>query len=59
MKSFNKKMQGYKGRDYQPYLTTTWQWSGFEHVRLRCKSVIETFTLPVGSEARSWRVKFK
>ena len=34
---FNK---AYEGRDYQPYLTTTRQWLGFEHGRLRCKSVI-------------------
>ena len=39
---------GYDDRDYQPYLTTTLPgsvgMSGFEHGRLRCKSLIETFT---------------
>ena len=31
-----------------PHYHSAWQWSGFEHGRLRCKSVIETFTLPIG-----------
>ena len=31
-------------------LTSTWQWSGFEHGSLRCKSMNETFTLPIGTE---------
>ena len=32
---------GYEGRGYQPYITTTLpsQWSGFQHGRLRRKSV--------------------
>ena len=33
----------YKGKYYQPYYHSAWQWSGFKHGRLRC--VIETYQL--------------
>ena len=30
-----------------PHYHSAWQWLGFEDRKLRCKSVIVTFTLPI------------
>ena len=42
--------QACEDRDYQPlpHYHSAWQWSEFEHGRLRCNSVIEIFTPPIG-----------
>ena len=49
------RISGYEGRDYQPYLTT----NRFEHKRLRCKYVKETFTLKIGGSLNQMVVWLK